>query len=124
MAAATWYEIGVNLAGAVSLISLGIPGVESEFIDFVESRTLSDGQERKRGLPQVRWNCGYLTSTQFAVFRTLCLGASASVCIATLNNDLEFVRYNCIMKVPGEYRLRDDKAVDFVFEFSHLVEAE
>jgi hypothetical protein len=124
MTAATTYEIGAALGSIATLPSMGIPGVQSEFIDFATSDTLASGQIRARGFPQAEWYCGYLTSDQFDTLRAFCPGASATVCIATMNNDREFVRYDCIMKVPERYKIRKNEPQDFTITFTHLVEAE
>jgi len=124
MTAPTTYEIGVNLAGAATLTSLSIPNPESEFIDFAQSVRLASGSLRAMGYPQVVWHYGYLTAAQYDNLRVFCTGASSTVCIATMNNDREFARYNCVMNMPERFGIRATRYIDITILFNLVTAAE
>lgn len=129
MPAPTTYEIGANLAGVATLASQDCINPESTFIDFQETSKLESGITRGLGLPRATWRWGYLYKEQYDALRTYCVGVpSAAVCIATLNNDMEYVRYNCNMEMPIQYAIRSPEGrqvyMDVTVEFTELVEAE
>jgi len=124
MTAPTTYEIGASLGTIATLASQDIINPESTFIDFPSTVKLASGLTRGLGFPQAQWHFGYMTSVQYDALRTLCTGISATVCIATMNNDRDFVRYNCSMEVPPQYVIRADRYIDVTVLFTGLVAAE
>lgn len=123
------YEIGANLAGIATLESQDCINPESSFKDFADTVKLQSGKIRGLGLPSATWRWGYLYKPQYEALRDYCTGTvGASVCIATLTNDMEYVRYNCNMEMPTSYQIRSPEGkmvyIDVVVEFSELVEAE
>jgi len=124
MPAATTYEIGAALGSIATLASLNIPNPESEFYDWADSTRLATGKVRALGYPQATWHYGFLTSAQYDAIRAFCLGASAIVCIATSNNDRDYVRYDCIMNMPETFIIRAGRYIDVTITFNQLAEAE
>jgi len=121
MTAPITYEIGSTLAGIDALVNIGAIEPKAEYNEYAETITLANGSTRGAGLPFATWLFGYLTSDQYDVLRAFCSGASASVFIATINNDNDFVRYAGIIKFPERYTIRDGRRVDVSITISHLV---
>jgi hypothetical protein len=124
MTAATTYEIGTVLGSCATLTSLSIVNPESNFTDYPDTIKLADGTIRGKGFPLASWHFGYLSSAQYDALRAFCAPASAAACIATMNNDRDFIRYDCVMLMPDTFVVRAGRYVDVTVEFSHLVEAE
>ncbi len=124
MADPTTYEIGATLETIASLPSLGIPGTQSEFIEYAKSAVMADGTTKGIGLPQAVWYFGYLSESQFETLREYATSGSGLAYIATMNNAAEFVRYSAVMTLPQQYEIRNDKPLKFEVRFTHLIEAE
>lgn len=124
MADPTTHEIGATLETIASLPSLGIPGTQSEFIEYARSRVLADGTTKGIGFPQAVWYFGFLTADQFETLREYATSGSGLVYIATMTNAAEFIRYSAIMTFPQQYEIRNDKPQKFEVRFTHLIEAE
>ena len=124
MTAPIGYELGAALGSIATLPSLLIPDPESEFIDYGASEKLADGTLRALGFPQASWHYGYLTAKQYDALKAFVTLANAVVCIATMNNDRDFVRYDCMMVLPEKFVIRDTRYVDITITFNRLVEAE
>jgi len=124
MPAATTYEIGAALGSIATLSSLGIENPESQFIDYPASDKLADGTTRAKGFPQATWHYGYMDKEWFDALSAFVTATSATVCIATMNNDRDFVRYNCVMVLPDRFIVRNTKYMDVTINFNRLVAAE
>lgn len=128
MTTPTTYEIGANLAGATTLDSQDCVNPESEFTDVSDKIKLESGLIRGLGLPKAEWHFGFLYKAQLDVLKSYLTGISGAVCIATLNNNMEYVRYNCNMEIPETYQIRSPEGkkvyMDVTIKFSELVEAE
>ncbi len=124
----TKFEIGANLAGVVTLDSLGVVDPEWSFDDYSETVKLNSGLTRGLGFPRTSWHYGFLYKSQYDALRTYCTGVSAAVCIATMNNEMGIVRYNCNMEMPTRYAVRSPEGKqiyqDVTISFTELVEAE
>lgn len=128
MPAPTTYEIGVNLAGIATLASQDLPEPEYTFDDNTEVVKLGSGLSRGLGLPRVEWHYGFLYKNQYDGFKSICSGVSSTACISTLNNEMEFLRYNCNMVMPVRHAIRSPEGkqvyMDVTIIFSELVTAE
>lgn len=128
MPSPTTYEIGANLAGCATLASQDCIEPESTFEDVADKIKLESGLVRGLGLPKAEWHFGYLYKVQLDVLKSFVTGVSGAVCIATLNNDMEYVRYDCNMELPEGYQIRSPEGkqvyMDVTIKFSELVEAE
>lgn len=128
MTTPTTFEIGANLAGCATLASQDCVDPEASFSDVADKIKLESGLIRGLGLPKAEWHFGYLYKAQLDVLKSYVTGISGAVCIATLNNEMDFLRYNCNMEMPETYQIRspDGKQVymDVTIKFSELVEAE
>ncbi len=128
MPAPTTFEIGANLAGVVTLSSLGVVDPETRFNDYPASVRRQDGLTLGLGNPSATWRYGFLRKEQYDALRTYCPTMGAAVTIATINNDMEFVRYNCFMEMPTEFVLRNTDGrqvyIDVEIRFTGLVLAE
>lgn len=128
MAAPITYEIGTALGSIATLTSLGIVNPESTHIDYSNSVKLGSGLTKGLGFDQCEWHYGYLYIAQYSALRAFCSTAGAAVCIATLNNDMSFVRYNGFIEMPLQFVIRsfDGKKtyMDVTIKFSGLELAE
>ena len=128
MTTPTTYEIGAALGSIATLISLGAIEPDSQFSDYSDTVKLGSGLVRGMGLPTATWHYGYLYQAQYDALRALCPTAGAVVCIATLNNDMDYVRYDCNMEMPTQYVIRSPEGkkvyVDVTITFTNLVAAE
>lgn len=129
MTAPVTFEIGANLSGVVTLASLGVVDPEFTFDDVSSKVELESGLTRGLGFPIAAWHYGYIYKSQYDALKAYLSGAvSASVCIATMNNDLDYVRYNCNMEMPTKYAIRSPEGkmvyMDVTIKFTQLVEAE
>lgn len=128
MTAATTYEIGTTLVGCATLTSLHAIEPESTFSDFSSTGKRGNGIVRAIGFPSAQWHYGYLTLAQYNALRAFCPTAGAAVYIATLNNNMAFVRYSANMEMPAQFIIRSPNGrkvyMDVTINFSELLEAE
>lgn len=92
--------------------------------DYAELVTAASGRVYGRGYPSCQWTFSRLTNAQRAQLKSFCLGASASVYIATLANDDAYHTYQAVMTWPEEENrepaVRD--RLELTVTFTHLVE--
>jgi hypothetical protein len=128
MTAPTTFEIGSALGSIATLTSLGAIEPESQFIDYSTTVKTGSGKVRGLGLPSATWHYGYLYQAQYDALRAFCPTAGASVCIATLNNDMDYVRYNGFMEFPTQFVVRSPEGrkvyIDVTITFTGLTAAE
>lgn len=128
MPAPTTFEIGANLAGVVTLASIGVVDPETRFNDYPATVRRQDGMMLGLGNASAIWRYGFLRKDQYDALRVYCATVGAAVCIATLNNDMEFARYNGFMEMPTEYVMRNTDGrqvyIDVEIRFNGLVAAE
>ncbi len=128
MTAATTFEIGATLGSMATLVSRQAIEPKATFTDYSNIVKLGSGLVKGLGFPQAEWYYEYITQTQYDVFRTFCPTVGASVFIATLTNDMAYVRYTALMEMPTQFVLRSPEGrkvyQDITIKFSNLVEAE
>lgn len=124
MAAPTSYEIGATLLTMQTLNALGVVAPKSDFSDYTDTIVLASGLTRGIGYPSAEWAYGFLTSSQYDVYKSFCSGVGASVYIAMPDNSRVYKRYSANMTLPTRYTIRSGDYIDVVIRFTHLIEAE
>lgn len=120
---ASSYKIGSGTTtGNFFLLSTVAIEPESQFKEGATSVKLADGSTRWLGYPVATWHYGYLTQAQWDALKAYCTEASASVYIATMDNNGDYIVYSAIMNMPDEYTIRATRYMDVTIQFSHLVE--
>ena len=116
------YKIGTTLGGMVTLASLGVPAPQQVFTPFSQYIRLGDGSSKGVGFPTCEWSFGFLSEADRDALKSYCAGASATVYIRTLDQDLDWQNYEALLIWPenGEER-RNGATIDIVLRFDRMV---
>ena len=115
------YSIGPSVVGLVTLASLGIPAPETEFTPFSVTLQTGSGIAKGMGWPVCEWHFGFLTETQRDALKAYSAGQSAEVFIRTLDEDLDYANYECVLVWPKNERRSVGASIDVTLLFQRLV---